>query len=101
MPIRKVTDTYLGQITTSKLLSITNSETLYFLGSGNRSFEATNLGPYRIYYGASAVTLNSGGLINPNGSKAWDEVVDNFSLAFVLGTGGVTSQLIIQEYTGL
>ena len=101
MPIRKVTDNQLGIMTTSKILALTSAETLYVVGTANRAFEATNLGVYSVYYGGSGVLVDSGGLIGPGGSKMWDSVVDNFSLYFVVASGGVTSNLLIQEYPGL
>jgi hypothetical protein len=88
----------LGSIATTKLLVITNSETLYTLGSGNVALEATNLGPNTVYYGNSGVLNNSGGLIIGNGSKFWDSVVGDFKVRFVVSSG--TSQLVIHEYAG-
>lgn len=96
----KRTNLSLGVIATTKLLTINSSETLYTLGSGNIALEATNLGPYLIYYGNSGVLANSGGLISGNGSKFWDSVVGNFSMRFVVNSGGVTSNLVIHEYAG-
>lgn len=33
-------------------------------------------------------------------TKFWDTITDNFQMAFVVQSGGVTAQLIIQEYAG-
>lgn len=96
----KRTNMSLGSIATTKLLTITNSETLYTLGSGNIALEATNLGPYVVYYGNSGVLANSGGVITGNGSKFWDSVKGDFQMRFVVGSGGVSSNLVIQEYAG-
>lgn len=94
------TNISLGSINTSKLFSVSSSEILYTLGSGNIAFEATNLGSFNIFYGNSDLTTNFGGLISPNGSKFWDSVTGNFTLFFRLNSGGVTSNLVIQEYAG-
>lgn len=96
----KRTNFSLGSITTTKLLSITSAETLYTLGTSNVAFEATNIGAQTIYYGNSGVLANSGGIITANGSKFWDSVVGNFTLYFVVASGGVTSRLVIHEYAG-
>ena len=100
MPIRDISDLYLGSITTSRVISVSSAETVYTIGSGNRALEATNLGTRNIYYGQSGILVNSGGLILPNASKFWDSVVGNFTLYFVVASGGVTSNLVIQEYAG-
>ena len=94
------TNLNLGSINTTKLLSLTSSETLYTLGSGNIALEATNIGSQTIIYGNSAVLLNSGGLIAGNASKFWDSVVGNFQMYFAVASGGVTSRLVIHEYAG-
>jgi len=100
MPIRVRTGTNLGYIGTTKLLSISSSGTLYSLGSGMVAFEATNIGSQTISYGDSA-TLNNGGLITSNSSKFWDSIVGDFIMYFVVNSGGVSSNLVVQEYNGL
>lgn len=90
----------LGSIATTKLLTIGSVEVAYILGSGNVALEATNIGGHTIWYGNSAVLINSGGLIPGNASKFWDSVVGNFAVSFAVASGGVTSQLVIQEYAG-
>lgn len=94
------TNRNLGSIGTTKLLSITSSETAYFLGSGNVALEATNIGNFTIIYGNSGVLTNSGGLIVANGSKFWDTVGGPFTLSFVVNSGGVTGRLLVHEYVG-
>lgn len=94
------TNRFLGSINTTKLLSVTSSETLYSIGSGNTAFEAINIGSYSVYYGDSGVLANSGGLILSNGAKMWDTVWGGYTQRFVLGTGGVASNLVIHEYAG-
>ena len=94
------TNLNLGSINTTKLLVISSSETTYVLGSGNIALEATNIGAYTIYYGNSGVLANSGGILAGNNSRFWDSVVGNFTMSFVVQSGGVTSQLVIQEYAG-
>lgn len=94
------TNLNLGSINTTKLLSISNVETRYTLGSGNIALEATNIGGFTIVYGNSAVLLNSGGLIPGNASKFWDTVVGNFTMFFAIASAGVTANLVIQEYAG-
>jgi len=94
------TNLNLGSIATTKLLVISSSETTYTLGSGNIALEATNIGSYAIYYGNSGVLANSSGILAGNNSKFWDSVVGNFTMAFVVQSGGVTSQLVVQEYAG-
>lgn len=100
MTIRRISDLYLGSITTSKVVSISSAETVYTIGSGNRALEITNLGAYSIMYGQSGVLVNSGGIITANGSKFWDGVVGDFTLYLVVGSGGVTSNAVVQEYAG-
>lgn len=95
--IRRNTTICLGNIDTSKFLSISTAELLYTIHSGNRAFEATNLGDATIYYGQSGVSLNSGGIIDAQSAKFWDHVTDNFSLYFALMTN-TTCKLVIQEY---
>lgn len=100
MPIRKITEVSLGSIVTSRIISVSTAETVFTVGSGNRAFEATNLGAYNIYYGQSGILVNSGGVILPNGSKFWDSIIGNFSVYFVVVSGGITSNMVIQEYAG-
>ena len=99
--IQRRTNLTLGSIGTSKLYSVSSNEILYTISTGYIALEATNLGSFNIYYGQSGVTLNSGGIISPSASKFWDTVCDNFSLYFVIqNSGGISSQLVIQEYAG-
>lgn len=98
--IRRITDLQLGSINTTKVLSITSTETLYQISSGNRAFEAgvVNNGAL-VFYGQSSVLANSGLFINTSGgSKFWDTITDDFKMYFATPTG--TGQLIIQEYSG-
>lgn len=90
----------LGSIVTSQILSITTLETPFTIGSGNRAFEATNYGPGNVYYGQSGILVNSGGLIPPNTSKFWDSIVGTFTIYFVNASGGITTNLVIQQYAG-
>jgi hypothetical protein len=99
--IRKLTDLQLASIGTTKVFSISSSETLFQISSGNRAFEAGNLGSFNVFYGQSNLLATSGLFIASNGgAKFWDTITDNFQMAFAIGSGGVTSQLIIQEYAG-
>lgn len=98
--IRRLTDIQLASINSTKLLSVTSSEILYTIGSGNRAFEATNHGPQTVYYGQSNLGVNSGGIITANGSKFWDTITDDFFMYFRASSGGTTSTLVIQEYGG-
>ena len=97
---RKPVNFSLGSIVTSRILSVTTAETLFLIGTGNRAFEATNYGPGNVYYGQSGILVNSGGLIPINNSKFWDSITGNFSIYFVNASGGITTQLVIQEYAG-
>lgn len=101
-PIRRLTDLQLGSIGTTKILSITSSESLFQISSGNRAFEAANNGNVALlYYGQSNLAVNSGLFINTSGgAKFWDTITDDFQMYFRLNSGGVTVQLIIQEYQG-
>src|SRR3990167_1961359 len=99
MAIRRLTDIQLGSISTSKILSLTSSGYTFIIGSGNRAFEATNLGGTTVYYG-NTLSIGTGGIILPNGSKFWDTIVDNFTMVFYASSGGVTNLLVIQEYAG-
>jgi hypothetical protein len=101
--IRKSTDLYLGSIYSSKVLSITSSETIYQISSGARAVEIANLGNVALlFYGQSALAANSAGIfINTSGgAKFWDSVVDNFSMALRTSSGGATVQAIVHEYAG-
>lgn len=77
---------------------IGTAESTLTIGSGNVALEVTNYGPNSVFYGDTAVLLNSGGLIQGNGSKFWDSVVGNFQLRFVTVTG--SSNIVIHEYAG-
>lgn len=99
--IRKLSDIQLASIGTTKVYSITSSETLFQISSGNRAFEAGNLGNFNVFYGQSSLAANSGLFISSGGAtKFWDTITDNFQMAFRLNTGGAASVLIIQEYAG-
>lgn len=101
--IRRLTDLQLGSIGSSKVLSITSSETLYQISSGMRAVEIANLGNVALlYYGQSGLAANSAGIfINTSGgAKFWDSVIDVFSLALRTASGGATVQAIIHEYLG-
>lgn len=100
MTIRRISDLQLGSIATTKLLTVSSAETLFTISSGNRAFEASNIGSQTIYYGASGVLFTSGGFITATNSKFWDTITDNFQMYFVVASGGVTSRLVIQEYAG-
>lgn len=99
--IRRITDLQLASIGTTKVFFISSSETLFQISSGNRAFEAGNFSNFNIFYGQSNLITNSGLIISSgNGSKFWDTIADNFQMAFRVTSGGVTAQLIIQEYAG-
>lgn len=98
MTIRKISDLQLGSIGSTKVLSLSASETLYTISSGMRAVEFTNHTSVNVYYGQSNLLINSGGVITQNNSKVFDTVVDNFQMYFVL-TGGTTT-LVAQEYLG-
>jgi hypothetical protein len=99
--IRRITDLQLASIGTTKVYSISSSETLFQISSGNRAFEAGNMGNINIVYGQSNLSANSGLFISSaGGMKFWDTITDDFQMAFRIGSGGATSQLIIQEYKG-
>lgn len=100
--IRRLTDLQLASIGTTKIISITSSETLFQISSGNRAFEAGNNGSIAlIFYGQSNLLANSGLFLNTSGgAKFWDSITDNFQMAFALQSGGATATLIIQEYAG-
>ena len=97
--IRRITDLQLGSIGTTKVLSITTSETIFQISSGNRAFEAGNPGIVNIFYGQSNLAVNSGLIISSaNGAKFWDTITDNFQMYFRIESAGLSTQLIIQEY---
>ena len=102
MPIRRLTDLQLATIGTTKIYSITTSETLFQISSGNRAFEAGNNGTVALlFYGQSNLSANSGLFLNTSGgAKFWDTVTDNFQMAFRINSAGATVQLIIHEYAG-
>lgn len=98
--IRRLTDLQLASIGTTKVYTITSSETVFQISSGNRAFEAMNNGTVNIIYGQSNLLATSGLIIaSNNGSKFWDTITDDFKMYFVI-PGGSTSQLIIHEYAG-
>lgn len=101
--IRRISDIQLATIGTTKVYSITSSEILFQISSGNRAFEVANNGTNSlVFYGQSGLATNSGGIfINTGGgAKFWDTIIDNFQMAFRAGSGGQTVQLIIHEYAG-
>ena len=100
--IRRLTDIQLGSIGSTKILSITTSETLYQISSGNRAFEVSNPSTVaNIFYGQSNLTTNSGLIIGSSyGAKFWDTIADDFQMYFRITSAGLTSQLIIHEYRG-
>lgn len=99
--IRRLTDIQLASIGTTKVYSITSSETLFQISSGNRAFEAGNLGNINLFYGQSNLLATSGLFISSGGAtKFWDTVTDDFKMAFAINSGGASTQLIIQEYVG-
>ena len=98
--IRKITDLQLGSINTTKVMSISTSETAYALETANRAVEITNIGSYSVYYGQSNLSVNSGGIILSNGSKFWDTITDNFVMYLRILSGGVTTNVVAQEYAG-
>ena len=100
MPIRNLTYVKLGSITTSSILSITSAATLFTLNSGNQAIEVTNLGSTTIYYSFTNAIAQSGGIILSQSSKFWDSVVDNFSMYFFIASGGITNNIIVQQYAG-
>ena len=101
MAIRRITDLQLASIGTTKVYSITSSETLFKISSGNRAFEVMNNGVINVIYGQSNLLATSGLIIaSGNGSKFWDTITDNFQMAFAINSGGASSQLIIHEYGG-
>lgn len=100
--IRRLADLQLGTISSTKILSVTSSETLYQISSGARAFEVGNNGNVALlFYGQSNLAANSGLFINTSGgAKFWDTIIDNFQMALRTSSGGATVQVIIQEYGG-
>ena len=98
--IRKLTDLQLGSIQTSKILTIDSAEVIYQVESANRAIEITNHGSHNLYYGDSALTINTGGFIVPNGAKFWDTITDDFQLYLRVLSGGVTDIVTVHEYAG-
>ena len=99
--IRRITELQLGSIATTKLLSITSSETLYQISSGNRAVEIMNFGNINVTYGQSSLLASSGLFIASNGgAKFWDSVHDVFKMYFVINSGGASVNIIAQEYGG-
>ena len=101
--IRRISDIQLAGVGTTKVYSITSSEIIFQISSGNRAFEVANNGTNSlVFYGQSGLAVNSGGIFlnTGGGAKFWDTITDNFSMAFRAGSGGATSQLIIHEYAG-
>jgi len=81
--IRRITDLQLASIGTTKVYSLTSSEILFQISSGNRAFEAGNLGNFNIFYGQSNLAVNSGLFISSaGGAKFWDTITHNFQKAF-------------------
>jgi len=99
--IRRLTDIQLASIGTTKIYIMTSAQEIIFqISSGNRAFEAGNLGTMAISYGQSNLLANSGLFLAASGGmKFWDTITDNFTMAFRPVNGG-SSQLIIQEYAG-
>ena len=100
--IRRLTDIQLGSIYSTKLLSITTSETLYIISSGARAIEVGNPSAVaNLFYGSSSLAVNSGLLIGSSyGAKFWDTVTDNFQMYLRITSAGLTSLAIIHEYAG-
>lgn len=100
--LRRVTDLYLASIQTTKVLLVTSSETLYQISSGNRALEIANNGNTALlFYGQSNLAASSGLFINTSGgAKFWDSVTDTFGMALRASSGGVSIQVIVQEYGG-
>lgn len=100
MPIRRLAGVYLGSVGSTRLLSITSAETIYIISSGMRALDITNLGSYPVYYGGSGVRVSSGGLIQASSVRAWDHVVDDFTLYLAVQSGAVSSNIVVTEYEG-
>lgn len=101
MVIRRLTDIQLASIGTTKVYTVTSSEILFQISSGNRAFEAGNLGNFNIVYGQSNLLATQGLFLSSGGgAKFWDTITDNFTMAFAVNSGGASSVLVIQEYAG-
>ena len=100
--IRRITDLQLGAVGSTKVISISSSETYYQISTGMRAFEVANQSTAAlVYYGQSNLSANSGIWINTNGgAKFWDTITDNFSMYFRVSSAGVSVPIIIQEYLG-
>lgn len=99
--IRRITDLQLASVGTTKIYFLTSGQEILFqISTGNRAFEAGNLGTMAISYGQSNLLANSGLFLAASGGmKFWDTITDDFQMAFRPVNGG-SSQLIIQEYKG-
>ena len=54
-----------------------------------------------VYYGQSNLAVNSGIWLNTGGqAKFWDTISDTFQLFLRASSGGVTVNIIAQEYRG-
>lgn len=101
MGIRRLTDLQLGSIVTSKLLNITDTPTTYQINSGNRALEMSNLSAFAVYYGKPGMVIaGSASFLNSLCQKVWDTITDDFTLAIVANTTGITAQVVIDEYAG-
>lgn len=100
--IRRITDLQLGSIYSTKVLSISTSETLYQISSGVRAIEVGNTSAVaNVFYGSSNLSVNSGLIIGSSyGAKFWDTIVDNFQMYFRTTTAGYSALLTIHEYAG-
>lgn len=98
--IRRLTDIQLASIGTTKVIALNTAGYTFQISSGNRAFEATNLGAAAVLYGDSLapLQLGTGGLIVSTGAKFWDTITDNFTMTFA--TSGGTALLVLQEYAG-
>lgn len=102
MALRQITDIQLASIGSTKVISVTSSETLYQISSGMRALEMTNQTTAAIVvYGQSNLLANSGIWLNTSGqAKFFDTISDTFKLYFRTSSGGVEVPIIIQEYEG-
>ena len=102
MAVRFSSDIQLASIGSTKILSVTSSETLYQISSGMRAFEVTNQSTAAlVFYGQSNLATNSGIWLNTGGqAKFWDTISDTFQLYFRASSGGVSIPIIIHEYRG-
>jgi hypothetical protein len=94
--IQRRTNLTLGSIGSTRLYDV-SGEMLYTISTGYIAFEVTNLGDSVVYYGDSAVTTNSGGILVQKSSKFWDNVSDDFSMYFV---SAASSTIVFHEYRG-